>query len=110
MGRAKQSAHCAGAGEDAGFWYLRPFYTFEAGHKLRITLATEDLPYLRPTTNPFIVTVHPGSKVTFRTGSWLSAPDQVSPTPEEVEEVPPTIFDGLTSLQELIFDFLGVEL
>ena len=84
------------------------FHKFEAGHKLRITLSTEDLPYLKPTTNPFIVTIHPGSKVTFPTGSWLSAPDQVAIVPDPEPEVPPTIFEGLTSVQELVFDFLGL--
>ncbi|MCC6797565.1 MAG: alpha/beta hydrolase [Candidatus Hydrogenedentes bacterium] len=84
------------------------FHKFDAGHKLRITLSTEDLPYLKPTTNPFVVTIHPGSKVTFPTGSWLSAPVQVATVPDPEPEVPPTIFEGLTNLQELIFDFLGI--
>ncbi|MCL4693481.1 MAG: alpha/beta hydrolase [Candidatus Hydrogenedentes bacterium] len=84
------------------------FYTFEAGHRLRITLSTEDTPYLRPTTNPFIVTIHPGSKVTFPTGQWLSAPDQVAVVPDPEPPVPPTIFEGLTSVQELVFDALGL--
>lgn len=84
------------------------FYTFQPGHKLRITLSTEDLPYLRPTTNPFIVTIHPGSKVTFPTGQWLSAPQQVAVVPDPVPPVPPTIFEGLTSVQELVLDALGL--
>lgn len=84
------------------------FYTFKPGHRLRITLSTEDTPYLRPTTNPFIVTIHPGSKVTFPTGQWLSAPVQVATVPDPVPPVPPTIFEGLTNLQELVFDALGL--
>lgn len=84
------------------------FYTFEAGHRLRITLSSEDTPYLRPTTNPFIVTIHPGSKVTFPTGQWLSAPQQVALVPDPDPPVPATIFDGLTTVQELVLDALGL--
>lgn len=58
------------------------FYELKAGHSLRITLATEDAPYLRPTTHPFVVTVHPGSSVAFPTGEWLSEPEQVGPAPQ----------------------------
>ena len=94
----------------ATFDIFAAFYTFQPGHKLRITLSTEDLPYLKSTINPFVVTIHPGSKVTFRTGSWLSAPVQLAPTPEVPPNVPPTIFEGLTNVSDLVFDFLGVEL
>lgn len=84
------------------------FYTFQPGHKLRITLSTEDAPYLRPTTNPFIVTIHPGSKVTFPTGQWLSPFYQVATVPPPVPPAEPTVFDGLMSVQDLVFDALGL--
>jgi predicted acyl esterase len=38
-------------------------YRIGAGHHLRITLSTEDAPYLRPTVNPFAVALLAGSAV-----------------------------------------------
>lgn len=49
------------------------FYRLPAGHRLRLTLSTDDAPYLRPTANPFVVTVHPGSTMALPTGGWLSS-------------------------------------
>lgn len=57
------------------------FYQIREGHRLRVTLATEDTPYLRPTTHPFGVTIFPGSTVSFATGDWLSEPEPVGAEP-----------------------------
>jgi ABC-2 type transport system ATP-binding protein len=64
---------------NAAFDAFGAYYTLDAGHRLRITIATEDAPYLRPTTHPFIATVHAGSTVTMPTGAWLSHRVQVGP-------------------------------
>lgn len=55
------------------------FTTIPAGHRLRLVLATEDTPYLRPTANPFVVTLHPGSTLTVPTGEWLGPRVDVTP-------------------------------
>jgi putative CocE/NonD family hydrolase len=39
-------------------------YQLAAGHHLRLTLSTDDAPYLRPTPNPFTVAVLAGSSIT----------------------------------------------
>lgn len=93
----------------ASFGIAAAFYRFEAGHKLRITLSSEDVPYLRSTINPFVVTIHPGSTVTFPTGSWLSAPVQVAPTPEEQEHIQPTAIEGLQYASDTVLDLLGLD-
>ncbi len=54
-------------------------YRVPAGHSLRVTLATEDVPYLRPTTHPFVVTVLPGSTVGLPTGAALGPDVVVAP-------------------------------
>ncbi len=38
-------------------------WRFEAGHRIRLSLSSADVPYLRPATNPFVVAVLPGSAV-----------------------------------------------
>ena len=38
-------------------------YVLPAGHHLRLTLSTSDVPYLRPTVNPFAVALFAGSKL-----------------------------------------------
>lgn len=78
------------------------FYRFQAGHRLRITLATEDVPYLRPTTHPFVVTIHPGSAVTLATGEWLSEREQVRPSPEEEALTQRSVVTGLTLVDDLL--------
>lgn len=78
------------------------FYRFQAGHRLRITLATEDVPYLRPTTHPFVVTIHPGSSVTLVTGEWLSEREQVRPSPEEEALTQRSVLTGVTLVDELL--------
>jgi ABC-2 type transport system ATP-binding protein len=55
------------------------FTSIPEGHRLRLVLTTEDAPYLRPTTNPFVVTVHPGSRFEVPTGEWLGQREQVAP-------------------------------
>lgn len=57
------------------------FHTLRPGHLLRLTLATEDAPYLRPTAHPFVVTVHPGSQVTIPTAEWLGVRELVIAQP-----------------------------
>ncbi len=42
-----------------------------AGHRLRITLSTEDAPYLKPTANPFAVTLFAGTSVELPNGASL---------------------------------------
>ena len=46
-------------------------YKIPAGHHLRITLSTEDPPYLRPTVNPFAVTLFAGSSVDLPSAAGL---------------------------------------
>ena len=40
-----------------------------AGHHLRLTLSTSDVPYLRPTVNPFAVALFAGSKLVLPTAA-----------------------------------------
>ncbi len=65
---------------EASFDIFGTYYTLDAGHHLRVTLQTEDLPYLRPTVHPFAATLH-GASVTFPTAGWLSPRVQVGPAP-----------------------------
>ena len=44
-------------------------YVLPAGHHLRLTLSTSDVPYLRPTVNPFAVAVFAGSKLSMPTAA-----------------------------------------
>jgi ABC-2 type transport system ATP-binding protein len=44
-------------------------YVLPAGHHLRMTLSTSDVPYLRPTVNPFAVTLFAGSKLSMPTAA-----------------------------------------
>jgi ABC-2 type transport system ATP-binding protein len=44
-------------------------YVLPAGHHLRLTLSTSDVPYLRPTVNPFAVTLFAGSKLSMPTAA-----------------------------------------
>jgi len=44
-------------------------YVLPAGHHLRLTLSTSDVPYLRPTVNPFAVALFAGSKLSLPTTS-----------------------------------------
>ncbi|MHB8449914.1 MAG: CocE/NonD family hydrolase [Mycobacteriales bacterium] len=48
-------------------------YLIPAGHHLRVTLSTEDPPYLRPTVNPFAVALF--------AGSWIDIPGAAGLTP-----------------------------
>jgi len=41
-------------------------YEFKAGHRIKLYLATNDAPYLRPASNPFTVVL--------RSGSWIELP------------------------------------
>jgi hypothetical protein len=45
-------------------------YRFAEGHRIKLYLATNDAPYLRPASNPFSVVV--------RSGSWLDLPGSQS--------------------------------
>ncbi len=62
---------------DVTFDIFGASYRLAAGPTLRVTLATEDAPYLRPTTHPFAVTIMPGSTVALPTGDALG-PDVVA--------------------------------
>jgi ABC-2 type transport system ATP-binding protein len=44
-------------------------YVLPAGHHLRLTLSTSDVPYLRPTVNPFAVALFAGSKLAMPTAA-----------------------------------------
>jgi ABC-2 type transport system ATP-binding protein len=44
-------------------------YVLPAGHHLRLTLSTSDVPYLRPTVNPFAVTLFAGSRLSMPTAT-----------------------------------------
>ncbi|MHB8328101.1 MAG: CocE/NonD family hydrolase [Acidimicrobiales bacterium] len=48
-------------------------YLIPAGHHLRITLSTEDAPYLRPTANPFAVALFTGSSIDLPSAAALTA-------------------------------------
>jgi len=61
-----------------GVSYLVPF-----GHTLRLTLSTEDTPYLRTTVNPFAVAVFAGSTIDLPLGTSLF------PTPSSPPPPPP---------------------
>jgi ABC-2 type transport system ATP-binding protein len=78
------------------------FYRFQAGHKLRITLATEDVPYLRPTVHPFVVTIYPGSSVSLATGEWLSSRVQVRPSPEVEATTQRSVLTAPTLITDLL--------
>ena len=53
-------------------------YLVPAGHRLRVTLSTEDSPYLRPTTNPFAVVVFAGSSIDLPVASTLRSTSPLS--------------------------------
>ena len=54
-------------------------YVLPAGHHLRLTLSTSDVPYLRPTVNPFAVTLFAGSKLSMPTaGDSFATPPMVA--------------------------------
>ena len=44
-------------------------YVLPTGHHLRLTLSTSDVPYLRPTVNPFAVALFAGSKLSMPTAA-----------------------------------------
>ena len=46
-------------------------YLMQTGHHLRITLSTDDAPYLRPTVNPFAAVLFAGSSVDLPNGAGL---------------------------------------
>ena len=48
-------------------------YLVPAGHRLRLTLSTEDVPYLRPTINPFVVALFAGSSLDMPSAAALQA-------------------------------------
>jgi ABC-2 type transport system ATP-binding protein len=49
-------------------------WRFQAGHRLRLTLSSADVPYLRPANNPFAVAVLPGSRVLLPGAEEATAP------------------------------------
>jgi predicted acyl esterase len=49
-------------------------YLIPAGHRVRLTLSTDDSPYLRPTPNPFTVAVLAGSAIDLPSAAALAAP------------------------------------
>jgi putative CocE/NonD family hydrolase len=54
-------------------------YLVPTGHTLRLTLSSEDTPYLRPTVNPFAVAVFAGSRIDLPLGSAMF-PTPTTPT------------------------------
>ncbi len=49
-------------------------WRFEAGHRLRLSLSSADVPYLRPASNAFAVAVLPGSRVLLPGAERATAP------------------------------------
>jgi ABC-2 type transport system ATP-binding protein len=56
-------------------------YVLPAGHHLRLTLSTSDVPYLRPTVNPFAVTLFAGSKLSMPTAANSFPTPPMAPGP-----------------------------
>lgn len=54
-------------------------YLVPAGHRLRLTLSTEDTPYLRPTVNPFAVALFAGSSIELPVASTLRQSPPIPP-------------------------------
>ncbi|MHB1488064.1 MAG: CocE/NonD family hydrolase [Acidimicrobiales bacterium] len=65
-------------------------YLIPAGHHLRITLSTEDPPYLRPTVNPFAVALFAGSSIDLPSASGLTPTPSLDSlrTPATVQNAP----------------------
>jgi putative CocE/NonD family hydrolase len=67
-------------------------YVLPAGHHLRLTLSTSDVPYLRPTVNPFAVALFAGSKLDVPTAAdsftWGPAHQIGDPGPGPGPSVP----------------------
>lgn len=49
-------------------------WSFPAGHRIRISLSSADVPYLRPSSTPFAVAVLPGSLVAMPGAEDATAP------------------------------------
>jgi ABC-2 type transport system ATP-binding protein len=56
---------------EVGFDAFGLSYEIPAGHHLRITLSTDDAPYLRPTVNPFAAVLFAGSSVDLPSAAGL---------------------------------------
>lgn len=56
-------------------------YVLPVGHHLRLTLSTSDVPYLRPTVNPFAVTLFAGSTLSMPTTTDAFATPPMTPGP-----------------------------
>lgn len=61
-------------------------WQFAAGHRIRITLSSADVPYLRPSSTPFAVAVLPGSAVALPGAERATAPLWPAPLPDESEQ------------------------
>lgn len=80
-----------------GFHAFGLSYRIPAGHHLRVTLSTEDPPYLRPTANPFAVALFAGSSIDLPGAAGLvptPALGSVGPPPT----VPEAPWDALFAL------------
>ena len=64
-------------------------YLVPAGHALRLTLSTSDVPYLRPTANPFAVALFAGSALNLPTAvGMVATPDALYAPAAVVPEAP----------------------
>jgi ABC-2 type transport system ATP-binding protein len=78
-------------------------HVFPAGHVLRVTLSTDDNPYLRPTVNPFAVAVLAGSSLDMPTAGAL----QPTPPPFGSGTPPPAVPDAPWTPALLLVGGLG---
>ena len=71
---ARQLSDGAPGVQPATFDAFAFVWQFAAGHRIRLTLSTADLPYLRPSSTPFAVAVLPGSSVLLPGDEHATAP------------------------------------
>ena len=71
---ARQLGGSAPGVQPADFDAFALAWEFVAGHRIRLTLSSADVPYLRPSNTPFAVAVLPGSAVLFPGAENATAP------------------------------------
>jgi len=71
---ARQLSESAPGVQPATFDAFALAWEFAAGHRIRVTLSSADVPYLRPSSTPFAVAVLPGSAVALPGAEDATAP------------------------------------
>ena len=71
---ARQLSDSAPGVQPADFDAFALAWEFAAGHRIRVTLSSADVPYLRPSSTPFAVAVLPGSAVAMPGSEHAKAP------------------------------------